>query len=345
MDILEQTFLGNTLTTWLIALATAVLIFLILNALKRLVARRVLAWVEGTPMELDDLVIELFGQTWYLFLVVVSIYVGSLFLTMPQVKPVLRTIMAILFLAQVAVWSTGFINYLVSKRMVEKEEDDSAVINAVGFIGKAILWTAAVLLALDNIPGVEVDTLIASLGIGGIAVALAAQNILGDLFASLSIVLDEPFVVGDAIRVGDLGGTVEHIGLKSTRLRAFTGEQLVFANSDLLSSRIRNLGRMDERLVVFSLSVAYETPYEKLIRIPEIVQAIIKAQPQTSFGRVHFKAYGESSLQYEIVYRMLTANYTIFMDTKQAINLEIFRRFADEGIELPYPKQTVFVAK
>jgi small-conductance mechanosensitive channel len=345
MDILEQTFLGNRLTVWLAALVTAATVFLVLSILKRTIARRVLAWVKGTPTDLDDLVVDLFGRTWYLLVLAVSIYAGSLFLLLPQVESLLSTVMVMLFLAQAAVWGTGLISYLVSRQIKKREAEaaDVTALNAVGFIGKVLLWTAVVLLALDNIPGVEVDTLIASLGIGGIAVALAVQNVLGDLFASLSIVLDEPFVVGDAVTVGEYIGSVEHIGLKSTRIRSLTGEQLVFSNSDLLSSRIRNYGRMDERRVAFTLSVACETPYEKLVEIPAVIQQIIEAQPQARFDRAHFKEYGDFSLQFEIVYHMLTDDYTVFMDTQQAINLEIFRRFAEENIKLPYPTQTVLV--
>jgi small-conductance mechanosensitive channel len=215
----------------------------------------------------------------------------------------------------------------------------------LSFVGKVILWAVAVLLALDNLPGIQVDTLIASLGVGGVAVALAVQNVLGDLFASLSIVLDEPFVIGDSISVGEYVGTVEHIGLKSTRVRSLTGEQLVFSNADLLDSRIRNYGRMDERRASFSLGVANETPYAKLVEIPAIVQEIVEAQPYARFGRAHLKEFGDFALNHEIVYYLLTSDYTVFMDTQQAINLEILRRFAEEEIELPYPTQTVQLAR
>jgi small-conductance mechanosensitive channel len=347
MDILDRIYWGNTGMTWLLALAVSALLFLVLNALKRGIARRALVWVKGTETDLDDLVVELFGRTWYLFLAVISIYVGAQLLTLPLIKPTLRTATVILFLGQSAVWGTGIVNYLVARHTKERaeKEGDTTAVNVLGVVAKAVLWTVAGLLTLDNIPGVEVDSLIASLGIGGIAVALAVQNILSDLFASLSIVLDEPFVIGDFITVGDHVGTVERVGLKSTRVRSLTGEQLVFSNSDLLDSRIRNYGRMDERRIAVTLSVNRETRYEKLIEIPGIVQEIIEAQPQTRFARVHLKEYGPFSLDYEIVYFMLTSDYNVFMDTQQAINLGILKRFAEEGIELPYPTQTVFVAQ
>jgi small-conductance mechanosensitive channel len=198
---------------------------------------------------------------------------------------------------------------------------------------------------LDNIPGVQVDTLIASLGIGGIAVALALQNILGDLFASLSITLDKPFVIGDFIIVDELMGEVERIGLKSTRLRSLSGEQLVFANADLLSSRIRNFKHMERRRASFKLGVTYATPPEKLARIPSLVQEIIQAQAQVTLDRVHFKEMGEFALIFEIVYYMEMPDYKLYMDTQETINLAICQRFAEEGIEFAYPTQTVFLKK
>jgi small-conductance mechanosensitive channel len=349
MGISEQTFWGNTLTTWLLALAIAVFVFLFLNVLKRTMSRRALDWVRRTDTDLDDLVVDLFGRTWYLFLVAVAIYAGSLVLVLPQVQSGFRIGMVTLFLIQAGLWGNVVINYLVSRQVRKQSKQDDAAaataIHAFGLVGKAVLWTVALLLALDNIPGVEVDTLIASLGIGGIAVALAVQNVLGDLFASLSIVLDKPFIIGDFTAVGEYAGTVEYIGLKSTRVRSLTGEQLIFSNSDLLNSRIRNYGRMEKRRVSFTLGVACNTPYEKLVEIPGIMQEIIESQPHTSFDRAHFKEYGDFSLNFESVYYILTSDYSVFMDVQQAINLEIFKRFADEGIELPYPTQTIFVAR
>ena len=348
MDILEQIFWGNTLATWFLALAIVVFVFLVLNALKRTMSRRVLAWIKKTETNLDDLVVDLFSRTWYLFLVAVAIYAGSLVLMLPQVESEIRTILVTLFLVQAALWGTAVINYLVSRQVKEKRKKDgdaATAIHALGLVGKVILWTVALLLALDNIPGIEVDALIASLGIGGVAVALAVQNILGDLFASLSIVLDEPFTIGDSIAVGEYMGTVEHIGLKSTRVRSLTREQLIFSNSDLLNSRIRNYKRMADRRVSFTIGVTYQTPYEKLVEIPGMVQEIIEAQLQTRFGRAHFKEYGDFSLNFEILYHMLTTDYNVLMDTQQTINLEIFRRFAEEGIEFAYPTQTLFVTK
>ena len=196
------------------------------------------------------------------------------------------------------------------------------------------------LLILENV-GVDVTALIAGLGVGGIAVALAAQNILGDLFSSMSIVLDKPFVLGDFIIVGDMMGTVEKIGLKTTRVRSLSGEQLIFSNSDLLGSRIRNFKRMQERRIVFSIGVAYDTPAEKLTAIPGMLRAAVEAQEPVRFDRAHFAKFGDSALIYEVVYFVLKPDYNLSMDIQQAINLRLFREFADRQIEFAFPTQTL----
>jgi small-conductance mechanosensitive channel len=207
-----------------------------------------------------------------------------------------------------------------------------------------VLAAIAAVLILDNIPGVEITALVASLGIGGIAVALAVQNILSDLFASLSIVLDKPFVIGDFIIVDNCLGTVEHIGLKTTRLRSLSGEQLVFSNNDLLKSRVRNYKRMAERRVVFSVGVTYQTPLEKLERIPTLIRDTIEAQPAVRFDRAHFQGYGDFALNFEVVYYVLDPDYNRYMDIQQGINLGIYSSFAEEGIEFAYPTRTLYIA-
>jgi small-conductance mechanosensitive channel len=206
-----------------------------------------------------------------------------------------------------------------------------------------VVWAAVLLVLLDNL-GVNITTLIAGLGVGGIAVALAAQNVLGDLFSSLSIVLDKPFVVGDFIVVGDFLGSVEHVGLKTTRLRSLSGEQVVFSNTDLLNSRIRNYGRMFERRIVSSIGVTYQTPVAKLRRIPEIIREIVEEQDRVRFDRAHFQTFADSALTFEIVYYVLTPDYNYYMDVQQNINLALFERLAAEGVEFAYPTRTVFVS-
>jgi small-conductance mechanosensitive channel len=197
-------------------------------------------------------------------------------------------------------------------------------------------------MVLDNL-GVNITTLVASLGIGGIAVALAVQNILGDLFASLSIVLDKPFVVGDFIIVDKYLGTVEYVGLKTTRLRSLGGEQLVFSNADLLKSRLQNMTRMNRRRVAFTVTVTYDTPTAILRRVPAMLTEIVKAQEPVTFDRAHFSGMAASSLNFDVVYWVETADFNRHMDILQEIYLQIMDRFAAEGIEFAFPTQTLHV--
>jgi small-conductance mechanosensitive channel len=198
------------------------------------------------------------------------------------------------------------------------------------------------MLVLENL-GVDISALVAGLGIGGIAVALAVQSILGDLLASLSILLDKPFVIGDYLSVDDLGGTVESIGLNSTRLTSLTGEQLVFSNKDLLQSRIRNFGRMEERRVLFRIGVVYGTPPEVVEKIPGMLRSAIESHELTRFERSHFKEFGDSALIFETVYFMTVPDYGTYMDVQQAVNLDMLRRFAAQGIEFAYPTQHLYL--
>ncbi len=210
------------------------------------------------------------------------------------------------------------------------------------FVGRWLLWSLILVLLLEN-AGVDLSALLAGLGIGGIAVALAVQNILGDLFCFAAIVFDKPFEQGDFLVVGEQRGTVEKIGIRTTRVRSLDGEQLVFANNDLVSSRIRNFKRMQERRVVFQLGVIYETAPEKLRRIPQLIASIINEIPGTRFDRAHFAGFGDFSLNFEIVYYVLDSDYNRYMDIQQTINLALCERLALDGIEFAYPSQTVFV--
>jgi len=225
-------------------------------------------------------------------------------------------------------------------RMLREDPSKVATIGVLGILAQSSLWVLVALLLLAN-AGVEITPLIAGLGVGGIAIALAVQTVLSDLLASLSILLDKPFVVGDFLIVGDLMGNVENIGLKTTRIRSLSGEQLVFSNNDLLSSRIRNYGRMRERRATFEVGVTYETPREKLARIPEILKAAVEAQPKTRFDRSHFIKFAPYSLDFETVYYVEVPDMNTYLDIQQAINLRVLSEFAGEGIDFAYPTQMI----
>jgi small-conductance mechanosensitive channel len=346
VTFLDWIYFENTVRTWLLAFLVAIAAMLILRIAMKLVVRRAIAISKRTETDIDDLVAHLLESTKFLFLLVMSAYAGSLVLTLPQkATRLVNSIAVIALLIQSAIWTTELLSYWIIRYERQKQDEDPgsvAVITALGFVGKIVLWSIILLIALANL-GVNVTALIAGLGVGGIAVGLALQNILGDLFSSLSIVLDKPFVIGDFIVVDNYLGSVEHIGLKTTRVRSLSGEELVFPNSDLTRSRIHNYKSLSERRVVFSIGVVYETSYENLAAIPGMVREIIEDQDQIRFDRAHFKDYGDFSLNFEVVYYVLNPDYNLYMDIQQAINLAILRRFNEEGIEFAYPTQTLFV--
>jgi small-conductance mechanosensitive channel len=349
MQIVESTYLGNTLRQWGLALLFFFLILTTLYLVRRYIFKRLVRLALRSQVDQDDLTARLPRQTKSLFLVILSIYVASLALTLSlATRQGLRTLMTIAILLQVGLWAVVLINFLVERQtrlQAEKDPQQPANFHLVGLLFKFALWVLVVLLILDNIPGVQVTSLVTGLGIGGIAVALAVQNILSDLFASLSITLDKPFVVGDNIRVGEMSGTVEHIGLKSTRVRSVDGEQLVFSNNDLLSSRIQNLKRMERRRIVFTIQVIYDTPYDKLEAIPRMIEEIVSGHDRVTFDRAHFSSYGEYALRFEVSYTLDSPDFQTYMDTQQSINLKLFKKFEDEGIEFAYPTQTIFLEK
>ena len=346
LGFLNATYLGNSLQIWLVALLTGLAVLAVLGLLRRILVRRLSSLAARTGTGVDDLAVDLVGMTRFFFPLFIALYFGSRPLTMtPTLDRVVGGAMVIALLVQFALWGNAIISFWVTRFMQSRAKEDAAAATTVGalrFLARLVLWTVVVLLALDNL-GVNITALVAGLGVGGIAVALALQAVLGDLFASLSIVLDKPFVIGDFIIVGDFLGTVEHIGLKTTRLRSLSGEQLVFGNGDLLGSRIRNYKRMAERRIVFSFGVVYQTPADRLEAIPGIVREIVESQAKTRFDRAHFKAFGDFSLNFEVVYYVLEPDYTLYMDIQQQINLALYRRLEEEGIEFAYPTQTLYV--
>jgi small-conductance mechanosensitive channel len=275
------------------------------------------------------------------------VFGSSQFLSLSKdIQSWLKSLAIVAFIIQIGLWVNEGVTFWYTRYERQYAADDPSrltTMRGARVVLRLILAVIVVLLVLDNIPGVEITALVASLGIGGIAVALALQNILGDLFASLSIVLDKPFVVGDFIIVDSFLGTVENIGLKTTRIRSLSGEQLVFSNNDLLKSRIRNYKRMQERRVLFSFGVVYQTTADKLESIPGVIRSIIEGQSDTRFDRAHFQGYGDFALNFEVVYYVLSSDYNVYMDIQQAINLKIYRRFQASGIEFAYPTRTLYM--
>ena len=341
MGLLDRNYYGNSAPEWMIAAGIAVGITLVL-AMVRLAASRRLR-PKTFPLGLLLVVVR---HTRYIFLAFIGIGIGATYLTLPgKTLRILGIVVTLVTLFQIAWWGHGVTRFWVKRVIARRAESDVGSVTAIrtfGTIGLVALW-AVIMLAVIATLGIDVTALVAGLGIGGIAIALAVQNIVGDLFASVSIIVDKPFVVGDFIQVEDLLGSVQQIGLKTTRLNSLSGEQLIFGNGDLLKSRIHNYKRMVERRVVFVIRIEYGTSQELVERVPDMIRAAITAQPLTRLDRAHFKEYGESALVYEAVYYVLSPDYNKYMDIQQAINYQLYAGFRDSGINLALPTHTVML--
>jgi len=348
-QIRDMPLFQNSLLAWGIAAVTAVVLLLVLLAARGFVRRQHTRLLQSDRSELLKVPFEILSRTTLLFFVILSIVAGLSTLTMADgTRRVVMSVFMIVFFVQLGVWAgAAVVAWLERRRRIIASQADRAVVGSlgiIGFIARVLIWSLVALLVLDNL-GIDVTALVAGLGIGGIAVALAAQNILGDLFASLSIAFDKPFLVGDFLILDDYLGAVEHIGIKSTRIRSLSGEQIIMSNADLLKSRVRNYGRMLERRVVMAHGVTYDTPIEKLEEVPSIIRTAIQRQKNTRFDRAHFAKHGSSSLEFESVYYVLSPDYNQYMDIQQAINLEIHRRFQDLDIEFAILSQRLYLSR
>lgn len=337
MKMWQQLLDANSMPDFLLAAGIALLAFfvvwLVRNQIAHLIAR--------APLAADGV-----RATRLWLLAPLALYAGAATLELPaRLERLLENLALVALVVQFALWATRLLSRWLAMRAEAARGTDpeaATTVTLLGFIGRVAVWALALLLALDQL-GFNVTALVAGLGIGGIAVALAVQNILGDLFASAAIVLDKPFQVGDFIIVGDKLGTVEKVGLKTTRVKSLWGEQLVFANAQLLNAQIRNYKRMQERRIAFAIGVTYETPLDKLRAIPGWLKAIVAAQPDVRFDRAHFKEYADFALVFEIVYYVLSPDYNLYMDRQQAINLAIYEKFASEGVQFAYPTRTLYL--
>jgi small-conductance mechanosensitive channel len=346
---LERVFYGNTLLAWLTALGVLVGVWLALVVVRRLVVRRLEKVAPRTATNIDDLALGAARRTSTVFLLVVALDLATH--TSLNLPPLLETFIerfsAVVLLVQAARWGLGAIAFWLAHLTRHRAQHDRASLTTINFLGIAarfVLFVLLLLLALDAF-GVNITGLVTGLGIAGVAVALAVQNILGDLFASLSIALDKPFVIGDSIAVDNFNGTVEDIGLKTTRLRALGGETLVFSNADLLKSRIRNFRGQAERRITFTLLLAPDTPPDKVERVPPTVKEIVTAEQKVRFDRSHFSAITpDGALVVETVYFVTTGDYNTYMDLQQRVYLALLRRLAADGVSLVRPTPPVVLS-
>lgn len=346
-DLSLMIFAGNSVQDYMSSVLIILLGIVTVRIMERIVVIRLKVWAAKTTTLFDDFIIDVVHRIGLPLGYLAVVYFGIHTLNISSgLMPVFNfffmgglTILVARGLTAFAAY--GFTNYWSTRgKNIAVEHSLKGMLNIINFI----IWVLAVVFFCDNM-GFKISTLIAGLGIGGVAVALAAQAVLGDLFSYFAILFDRPFEVGDFIIIGDLMGTVQNIGIKTTRIISLSGEQIVFSNTDLTNSRVRNFRRMEKRRVLFQLGVTYDTPVEKLQIIPSLIKNAIISEQGTTFDRANFASYGDFSLNFEIVYYINGPDYNVYMNTQEKINLSIKQDFESHGIEFAFPTQTLYVRK
>jgi small-conductance mechanosensitive channel len=342
--------LWNSVGAWTTALVVFLAVFMGLLVLRQIFRARRRKWLEaGRPLpaalDLTSLLIE---KTTRLFIWGLALYCAIEQLDFPPTSHFAHRIdrgvdilITLIFWYQVARWATATLRYSIDQRRRSSSDHAAALAGSMQiilFVAGVLIWGLALLLALDNM-GVAIRPLLAGLGIGGIAVALAVQAVLGDLLASMSIAMDKPFVLGDLLTVDTLTGTVEYIGVKSTRIRSITGEQIVVSNADITKSRIRNFGRMSERRVAFEIPVIHGTPVAVLRDLPDSVRAVIESSPRARFVRCGLLALTETALRYEVVYFVRSPELAVYAEVQHGIIIALLAKFRELGVQFPTPAQ------
>lgn len=347
-DFFQQTYFQNRVIDYIIVIAIFILLLISIKIIKSILFKLLKTWAKKTTTKIDDKFVKAFEQKIKPFLNLS--YFGAFYISIKQLTIdshierffnifiiILLTFFGIQFLLSITIY--GLETYWVKK---EKDQAKKQALKGIITVIKIIVWGIFLIILLDNL-GIKISALVAGLGIGGIAIALAAQSVLGDLFSYFIIFFDRPFEIGDFIIIGDFLGTVEDIGIKTTRLRSLGGEELIFSNQDLTNSRVRNYKRMNRRRIVFKFGVIYQTTLTQLKKIPQIVEEIITQIPEATFDRAHFASYADFSLNFEVVYYINNSDYKKYMDIQQEINFQLKEIFEKQKIEFAYPTQTVFL--
>ena len=346
-EFLKQSFWNNTIEAYLWAVGILLIGFILLKIFRNIILTKLKKIAAKTPTLIDDLLVKVIEKSLqplvYFGLFIAALKILNLADIIQKGINIFSAIFLTFLITKMIISAVNFSLYSYTKKSDETEKQEKQLRGIKGLIN-FVVWALALIFLLDNL-GVKISTVIAGLGIGGIAVALAAQAILGDLFSYFVIFFDRPFEIGDFIVVGDKSGTVENIGIKTTRVKAIGGEQLIFANTDLTNSRIHNYKKMERRRVVFRIGVIYQTSAEKLKSIPSMIKEIISNTPGANFDRSNLASFGDFSIYFETVYYVDGSEYNQYMNIHQSISLNIFEKFEKEGIEFAYPTQTLFVNK
>ncbi len=341
----EYTIFGNTVEQLVAAGVIFLVLLVVFFLLQKIIIVRLNQLAKKTQTDIDDMLIEVVNSFRPSFYTFIAIYVAVQLILLPEMlRTGLYFILLFWVVYQVIKGLQVVVDYILQRAVSNGDEDETVAVGVMSGTIKFVLWALGLLLILSNL-GVDVTSLIAGLGIGGIAVALAIQNILGDLFSSFAIYLDKPFKPGDFIVVGEHSGVVQKIGVKTTRIKALQGEEIVIANAELTNARVQNFKKLEERRVVAQLGVTYETKDASLEQIPQMVQAVVETAPTARFDRCHFAQFADSALVFELVYYVPSADYTEYMDVQQQINFGIRKAFAKAKIDMAYPTQTLHLVK
>ena len=344
-DLLTKEYFGNTGKEYLIAIGVIVLGLLLVRIFKNVVLKRISKAVSKSATTIDDFIVENIGLYVVPMVYFTIIYAGLKSLVWPERIENILEVVFVVIITYYAIRLVSSIILMLLQGYIRKQEGGEEKVKQMGgviLIINGIIWMIGLIFMLSNL-GYDVSAIIAGMGIGGIAIALAAQNIIGDLFNYFVIFFDRPFEVGDFLVIEDKNGIVDKIGIKTTRIKTLSGEQLVFSNSDMTSSRIHNYKKMQRRRIVFTVGVTYETPVEQVKMIPGLLKEIVESEKRVDFDRAHFKAFGDSSLDYEIVYIINSADFNTYMDIQQDFNFQIYEKFEELGISIAFPTRTLYL--
>jgi small-conductance mechanosensitive channel len=345
LGLSEHVFHGNSIADWAVAGFVAASTWLGLSIVRRLIvarSRRSTISARPTPVRL---IFHLLAHTKQFLILALAVYVGQEDLVFPpKVQHIVDTVVVMAILLQMGLWAVRALKFYLQLKELERGPDRgfTGSLDIINFVAQMLIWSLLSLVALENL-GINITALLAGLGVGGVAVALALQNVLGDLFASLSIALDKPFVVGDRLTIDAFSGVVERIGIKTTRLRSDAGEQIILSNADILKSRVRNFGRAPEQRALATIRVPHGTARETLHAIPMLLEGIVREQPNARFDRCHLRGLESAWLEFELSFFVQQPKINSLLDLQQAVNFRIIDEFRRLGVAFAYPTQRVVI--
>jgi len=343
LQFLNLSIWGQSLSDWALAALAFALTVTLIPLLRRYLRAKAAAYAGEDQPRAIALFAYLVQHTSRVVLWTAALFAAEKCLTLPrQIDRVFGVLIIVGIGLQMGIWILAAVRFAIMRSQPGKDPRLASSFNVLMFTAGLLVWTVLTLLVLENL-GVNVTALVAGLGVGGIAIALAMQTVLGDLFASLSIALDRPFAVGDWLRFDDCDGTVERIGIKSTRIRSVTGEQLILSNTDLLKSRIHNLGRMTERRALFSIAISYENSPALLEQVPKLIEAAVRSHPGTIFGYCLLQQIGDAALSYQVYFQVQHREAFDLVLAIDAVNRRILSLFHQAGVQLAHPMHVIHV--